>query len=144
MKILVGDEYYDERNNRHITVTSIRKDSETAYCYCEEYDVDGKITDDGYQLFNLDELSHFEKRPSWVRREEKFCKTREKLLEMNKDNWEIPKMVACIYDLWQNYYIDDDEEDYLYSLADPNDEYNNCSDYWREMNYENPLMKIWE
>lgn len=73
--------------------------------------------------------------------EEKYQLVVQRLREMIKTGWSKPCMVACIYDLFQNYIIDEDQERDLYYMADPDDEYNNCSEYWHEMNYDNPLME---
>lgn len=52
-EIKEGMNFYDERNDRYIKVDSIDKASKTAMCTVEEYD------DFYYQLFNLQELTHF-------------------------------------------------------------------------------------
>lgn len=72
----------------------------------------------------------------------KFDKVKEKLQHMKKDFWDISKMVACIYDLFQEYIISEEQEQILYKIADPLEEYNECSEYWNEMDYENPLLGV--
>lgn len=41
----------------------------------------------------------------------------------------IPYVVGYIYNLFQNYEIDEDEEEYLYKLADPEERFNSPSKY---------------
>ena len=59
--------------------------------------------------------------------------------QLDKLEMDIPSKLACIYDLWQNYEIEEKEEEELYDYVDPNEEYNNVSEYWWNMDYENPL-----
>jgi len=58
---------------------------------------------------------------------------------MEQNGYTIPQMLACIYDLYQDYMIDEPDELDLYFYVDPDEEYNNVSEYWREMDYANPL-----
>lgn len=51
----------------------------------------------------------------------------------------ISYVVGCIYGLWADYEIDEEEEFYLYRIVDPNEEFNDASDYWNEIEEENPL-----
>ena len=74
--------------------------------------------------------------------QEKFEMVKSKLEEMIEDGWEIPKMVACIYDLFQEYVISETQEQILYQIADPFEDYNECSEYLRDMDYDNPLIEI--
>lgn len=48
-------------------------------------------------------------------------------------------LIGCIYDLYQNYLISEEQEVELYYLVDPMQQYNNVSEYW-EMVDNNPLM----
>lgn len=72
----------------------------------------------------------------------RFEKVKQKVIDMKFSGWEIYKIVACIYDLFQSYLISETQETILYNLADPKERFNNCSGYWRDMNYENPLIEI--
>ena len=56
--------------------------------------------------------------------QEKFEMVKSKLEEMIEDGWEIPKMVACIYELYQDYIISKVQEAVLYEIADPEEEFN--------------------
>ncbi len=42
-------------------------------------------------------------------------------------------ILGMIYGLYQDYQIDEDEESYLYHIVDPEDKYNDVSDYWRTL-----------
>lgn len=63
----MGDKFYDEMNDRYLTVDSIDTGSKTAMCVVTEHeDVDGDCSDvyafyavTGRQLFNISELRHF-------------------------------------------------------------------------------------
>ena len=48
--------------------------------------------------------------------QEKFDKVKAKLQQMIDDGWEVPKMVACIYDLFQEYIISETQEQILYQM----------------------------
>lgn len=74
--------------------------------------------------------------------EEKFEEVKQKIIDMKFSGWEIYKIVACIYDLFQSYLISETQETILYNIADPKERFNNCSGYWRDMDYDNPLMKV--
>ena len=65
----------------------------------------------------------------------------ERVRKMLEDGYTIEQAVACIYDLFQNYLIDEPEEIRLYDIADPKEEHNRCFDYWQAMDYENPLIQ---
>lgn len=73
---------------------------------------------------------------------DEFNRVKCRLQEMIDDLWEVPKMVACIYDLFQDYLISETQEQVLYAIADPFEEFNECSDYWRDMDYMNPLLDV--
>ena len=45
----------------------------------------------------------------------------------------IPWVLGQIHDWFQDYEIDEDEEDELYKLADQNDEFNSPAEYWFAM-----------
>ncbi len=49
----------------------------------------------------------------------------------------IPWVLGWIHDQYQNYDIDEDEEDALYDLADPKGEFNSPAEYWYAMDFEN-------
>lgn len=65
-----------------------------------------------------------------------------KVIELKEKGMSIQNILACIHDVWQNYLIDEDEENYLYNIADPNEEYNDVHDYWYNMDFENPLLNV--
>lgn len=75
-------------------------------------------------------------------RREKFDAVKSKLAQLIAEGWETPKLVACIYDLYQEYIISNEQECELYDIADPHEDYNECFRYWMEMNYENPLLQV--
>ena len=62
-------------------------------------------------------------------------------LEGLKKDYTIEQLLACVYDLFQNYQIDEDEENELYDFLDPKEEFNFVSDYWMKMDFPNPLME---
>lgn len=62
--------------------------------------------------------------------------------KMRVDGYSIPYIVGCIYDLYQDYRIEEDVEGILYDYIDPNEQYNNCGDYSWNLVKENPLMDV--
>ena len=72
----------------------------------------------------------------------KFEGVKAKILELRANGTEIPKLVAYVHDLWQDYIISDDQESELYWAADPEVKYNDVSEYWNNMTEENPLMEL--
>ena len=72
----------------------------------------------------------------------KFKKVREKCKDLLAEGWEISKLVACIYDIYQHYRCAEEQENELYNLVDPNEQFNEVGDYYMEMDYENPLLEI--
>lgn len=48
----------------------------------------------------------------------------------------IPWVLGWIYDMYQDYEIDEAEESELYKIADPNEEFNSPAKYWRAMDIE--------
>lgn len=81
--------------------------------------------------------------------EEKNCilneltaKYRAKIEELKDNGMSIQNILACIHDVWQNNLIDEDEENFLYNLVDPDEEYNDVFDYWYNMDFENPLLNV--
>ena len=75
---------------------------------------------------------------------DKFNVVMAKIKRLKRDGWEIPKLVACVYDLFQDYLISEAQEEVLYIIADPFEKYNEPSEYWREMDYANPLREAIE
>ena len=75
-------------------------------------------------------------------------KYEKKILELKEQGESIKNLCVWIYDLWQDCRIDEEEEEYLYSIADPNDEFNSPASAWfyddNEVPYPNPLMDIKE
>lgn len=74
--------------------------------------------------------------------QEKFDAVKAKLTRMMADGWEIPKLVACVYDLFQDYIISEEQEIELYSLVDEDERYNDVGSYWWDIDYENPLLQV--
>lgn len=71
-----------------------------------------------------------------------FKKVREKCKELLSAGTEIKNMVGFVYDLFQRYLISEKQEDELYNLVDPHEEFNECGEYWYEYEGENPLMEL--
>lgn len=61
---------------------------------------------------------------------------------LKNNGWNIPKLIACIYDLWNDYILSDEQEEILYTIVDPKEKYNNVEMYYNNMDYDNPLRKI--
>ncbi len=76
-----------------------------------------------------------------VRRTYKYIKLRNYLLEMMRRGYGIKKCLACVYDLYQEGLISEDEEAELYDAVDPKRRYNCVADYWYDFNEINPLME---
>lgn len=70
----------------------------------------------------------------------KYEEEAKRLIE--EDYFSIPQVVGFIYGLFQDYQIHEPEELYLYKIVDPEEKYNEPSEYWNAWNYENPLAKI--
>ena len=60
---------------------------------------------------------------------------------LRSGQYSIPQVVGFIYDLYQDYEIDEPEEEYLFDIADPDEQYNECYEYWCAWPYDNPLLK---
>ena len=71
-----------------------------------------------------------------------FAKVREKCKELLSAGTEIKNMVGFVYDLFQEYLISEEQEDELYLLVDPKEEFNECGDYWYEYVGKNPLLEV--
>lgn len=65
----------------------------------------------------------------------------DKIKDMGNSEKDIKHLLACVYDLWQEYIITDDQEAELYALIDPNEKYNNVWDYWNDLE-TNELMDL--
>ncbi len=76
----------------------------------------------------------------WLCRE-KFNGIKGILKDLIRMNWATDKLVACVYDLYQEYIISEDQESELYDLVDPEEKFNDCHNYWHEMDYDNPLLE---
>lgn len=62
-----------------------------------------------------------------------------------KENYSIPYLVGCVYDLFQDYLISEEQEEELYNLVDPEELYNSPSEYWEDiMQGGNPLMECFK
>jgi len=55
-------------------------------------------------------------------------KYEKKVRKLLKD-WSIPWVLGWIHSLWDDYEIDDVEETYLYSIADPEERFNCPAEY---------------
>ena len=56
-----------------------------------------------------------------------------------QSKYDIPYLVGCIYDLFQEYILSEEQERELYEIVDPKERFNECSKYWEWID-ENPLM----
>lgn len=72
----------------------------------------------------------------------KFEGVKAKILKLKANGTEIPKLVAYVHDLWQDYILSDEQEAELFEAADPEEKYNDVYDYWDNMTEENPLMEL--
>lgn len=50
-------------------------------------------------------------------------------------------VIGCIYGLFEDYIISEKQESELYQLVDPQELYNDVSDYWQEIDGDNELAK---
>lgn len=50
-------------------------------------------------------------------------------------------IIGCIYGLYEDYTISEEQESELYQLVDPQDEYNETSDYWQAIDEDNELAR---
>ena len=71
-----------------------------------------------------------------------FKKARETVKGMVADGWTIEEMCACIYDLWSDYCISEEQEEELYFIADPTDELGDIAPAECRCERENPLNKV--
>lgn len=72
-------------------------------------------------------------------------KYEEKIRELKKNGESVKNLVVWVYDLFQEREIDDDEEDYLYEVADPDGEFNEPATAWfydETIPYPNPLLQV--
>lgn len=69
----------------------------------------------------------------------KYEEEAKRLIE--EDYFSIPQVVGFIYALFQDYQIHEPEELYLYKIVDPEEKYNEPTEYWNAWNYENPLAE---
>lgn len=61
------------------------------------------------------------------------------LMDAGLETWAI---VGIIHGWYQEYEIDEDEESYLYTIADPDEQWNDCWDYWDMIDEEKIAKKI--
>lgn len=62
-----------------------------------------------------------------------FEKLKDKVLSLvNNEDYHIRYVVGLIWDLYNIYYLSDEQESQLYSLVDKDEKYNNCSEYYNE------------
>lgn len=67
-----------------------------------------------------------------------------KKFKMYTFGYTIKECIACIYDLWQDFILSDEQEYALYKYIDPEDRYNDIEEYYYQFNRTNPLRKILE
>ena len=72
----------------------------------------------------------------------KFEQVKNRVISMVAKKWKTEAIIGCIYGLYQDYQISEEQEQELYNLVDPDEKYNNCSQYWNELDYNNPLERI--
>ena len=75
---------------------------------------------------------------------EKYEEVKKAVERLRKKRKSKKKLVAYIYDLFQEYMISEEQESELYAIADPEEKYNDCWEYWANMEEENPLIAIAE
>ena len=66
-----------------------------------------------------------------------------KIRELKRNGESVKNLVVWVYDLWQEREIDEDEENYLYGIADPHGEFNEPATAWHydeTIPYPNPLL----
>ena len=68
-----------------------------------------------------------------------FSKVKKKLYQMIVSGVSIKTCLACIYDLYQDYRISEEQETELYYIADPKEEFNEVSEYYHNYDGDNPL-----
>ena len=74
--------------------------------------------------------------------EEQMEKLKTKCKEELSNGRPIKYLVGCIYGLYQDYMLSDEQENELYQLVDPEEKYNKCSEYWSEIDDENILAEV--
>jgi len=74
---------------------------------------------------------------------DKFEIVKAMLHYMKVDGWSIQRRLACIYDLFMDYMISIEQETELYTLVDPEEQYNDVSKYYYDDSFDrNPLKEI--
>ena len=67
-----------------------------------------------------------------------FDKVKARLQQMLADS--VKYCLACIYDLFEDYLISSEQEVELYNIADPNEKFNEVSEYYEKyIDDKNPL-----
>lgn len=64
-----------------------------------------------------------------------------KCKELLDQNTSPKYLVGCIYGLYENYIISEEQESELYQFVDPHELYNETSDYWWAIEGDNELAK---
>lgn len=59
---------------------------------------------------------------------------------INEDYFSVPQVIGFVYDLYQDCQINEPEETYLYNLLDPEEKYNEPSEYRNAWHFDNPLV----
>ena len=69
---------------------------------------------------------------------------KEKCKELVNDGMSPKYIIGCIYGLYEDYVISEEQESELYQFVDPREEYNEPSDYWQAIDGDNELARcIW-
>lgn len=83
------------------------------------------------------------KRTEESKRFARYVKARNMLLDMATHGYDITECLACVYDLYQEGLITEDEEQRLYHDVDPKALWNDVAAYWYNFSEKNPLFSIY-
>ena len=73
--------------------------------------------------------------------DEQMETVKKKCKELMNDGISPKYIIGCIYGLYEDYVISEEQELELYQLVDPQDEYNEPSEYWWVIDGDNELAK---
>lgn len=73
--------------------------------------------------------------------DEQMETVKRKCKELMNDRMNPKYIIGCIYGLYQDYVISEEQESELYQFVDPQDEYNEPSDYWWAIDGDNELAR---
>ena len=75
--------------------------------------------------------------------QEKYIESlKKRITELQKEGWLTEDLLACVHELYQDYRIEECDEEMLYKVADPKDECNDVFQYYYNYRGENPLMEV--